>query len=198
MVFTKTYVSQLFVWVLELNGENTASFHSKYCTLNKGSCAIFKWFNFLFLNKSSNFSYSKNMSASELPLRWHMVLPHPSDTRGMPKDLGDPRECAIRHDSWRREGWQKLQHRYQGGRKTVLEFRVTPYLSLKSTKMLLFICPGEDSIAGMKVSLREGLDSPRQTVSRTLNSSVTDRVDSVSALQSCKFSVTRHKLLPAL
>lgn len=91
-----------------------------------------------------------------------MVLPHPSDTPGVPKHLGDPRECVIRHDSWRREGWQKLQNnQVAGGRRIALESRSTLSLSQVHPNCIRhFICPGEDGVTGMKVSLRDGLDSP--------------------------------------
>jgi hypothetical protein len=62
---------------------------------------------------------------------WHMVLLHPSDAPGVPKHLGDPRECIIQHDSLKEGGLTEYQNRYKGrGRRTrILESRFTPYLS---------------------------------------------------------------------
>lgn len=152
--------------------------------------------------KSKKFSRHKNIPSSELQnfhFRWHMVLPHPSDTPGMLKHLGDPRECVIWHDSWRGKADRSLRTGIREGAGFFWNPGLPPHLSSKSTRMWHFICPGEDSITGRKVLLRAGMmEPPRQKASRTLNFSETDKTESVSALQSLRFSVTQHKLLLAL
>lgn len=89
-----------------------------------------------------------------------MVLPRPSDTRGDAEALRTPKRVCNPHDSW--GGTADGAPAQVAGRKSVCAGIQVHPLSFTPTKMLHFLCPGEDSIAGMEVSIRDELDPPRQ------------------------------------
>lgn len=90
-----------------------------------------------------------------------MVLPRPSDTPGMQKHLAHERvsnQSQVTAGGGATDGASAQV----AGRKNVCAGIQVHSLSFAPTKVLRFLCPGEDSMAGMEVSIRDKLDPPRQ------------------------------------